>query len=125
MRTVLTLNIYSTSITMLHLSIFSKQKMLSECQGQRNCQVLVNYRLFGSDLCPGTTKHLHVLYSCKPSEYSPCMLFTLFLFTPITLIETLVQLLIRANNQSANHVSTAQGIKSQLVFTPDIRMGKM
>ncbi|XP_017344965.1 protein eva-1 homolog C [Ictalurus punctatus] len=44
------------------------QKMLSECQGRRNCQVLVNYRLFGSDPCPGTTKHLHVSYSCKPTE---------------------------------------------------------
>ncbi|KAK3521994.1 hypothetical protein QTP70_020606 [Hemibagrus guttatus] len=44
------------------------QKMLSECQGRRNCQVLVNYRLFGSDSCPGTTKHLHVSYSCKPTE---------------------------------------------------------
>ncbi|XP_046717491.1 protein eva-1 homolog C isoform X3 [Silurus meridionalis] len=44
------------------------QKMLSECQDQRNCQILVNYRLFGRDLCPGTTKHLHVSYGCKPTE---------------------------------------------------------
>ncbi|KAF5896553.1 protein eva-1 C-like isoform X1, partial [Clarias magur] len=44
------------------------QKILSECQGRRNCQVLVNSRLFGSDPCPGTIKHLHVSYSCKPTE---------------------------------------------------------
>ncbi|GAA6102733.1 protein eva-1 homolog C [Tachysurus ichikawai] len=44
------------------------QKMLSECQGRRNCQVLVNYRMFGSDPCPETTKDLHVSYSCKPTE---------------------------------------------------------
>ncbi|XP_060764184.1 protein eva-1 homolog C isoform X2 [Neoarius graeffei] len=43
-------------------------QMLSECQDRRNCQVLVNYRLFGLDPCPGTTKHLHVSYSCKPTE---------------------------------------------------------
>ncbi|XP_072514561.1 protein eva-1 homolog C isoform X2 [Salminus brasiliensis] len=45
------------------------QKMLSECQGHRNCQVLVHHHLFGRDPCPGTPKHLHVTYSCKPTEH--------------------------------------------------------
>ncbi|KAI4888789.1 hypothetical protein NFI96_028291 [Prochilodus magdalenae] len=45
------------------------QKMLSECQGRRLCQVLVNPRLFGRDPCPGTPKYLHVSYSCKPTEH--------------------------------------------------------
>ncbi|XP_037403307.1 protein eva-1 homolog C isoform X2 [Pygocentrus nattereri] len=42
------------------------QKMLSECQGHRHCQVLVHRHLFGRDPCPGTPKYLHVSYSCKP-----------------------------------------------------------
>ncbi|KAG9263694.1 hypothetical protein AMEX_G23751 [Astyanax mexicanus] len=45
------------------------QKMLSECQGHRNCQVLVHHHLFGRDPCPGTPKHLYVSYSCKPTEH--------------------------------------------------------
>ncbi|XP_036451780.1 protein eva-1 homolog C [Colossoma macropomum] len=45
------------------------QKMLSECQGHRHCQVLVHHHLFGRDPCPGTPKYLHVSYSCKPTEH--------------------------------------------------------
>lgn len=41
------------------------QKVLSECQGHRNCQFLVNHQVFGIDPCPGTPKYLHVSYRCK------------------------------------------------------------
>ncbi|XP_025047671.1 protein eva-1 homolog C-like isoform X2 [Alligator sinensis] len=45
------------------------QKVLDECQNQRACQLLVNSRVFGPDLCPGTTKYLLVSFKCKPTEY--------------------------------------------------------
>uniref|UniRef100_A0A3B4H883 Eva-1 homolog C n=1 Tax=Pundamilia nyererei TaxID=303518 RepID=A0A3B4H883_9CICH len=43
------------------------QKLLSECQSHRDCQMPVNHLLFGKDPCPGTTKYLHVDYKCKPT----------------------------------------------------------
>uniref|UniRef100_H3AFD8 SUEL-type lectin domain-containing protein n=1 Tax=Latimeria chalumnae TaxID=7897 RepID=H3AFD8_LATCH len=45
------------------------KKMLDECQDRRNCQLLVNSRLFGVDPCPGTSKYLSVWYKCRPNEY--------------------------------------------------------
>ncbi|XP_054481537.1 protein eva-1 homolog C isoform X2 [Anoplopoma fimbria] len=45
------------------------QKLLSECQSHRDCQLPVNHLLFGMDPCPGTTKYLHVDYKCKPTEH--------------------------------------------------------
>ncbi|XP_058645879.1 LOW QUALITY PROTEIN: protein eva-1 homolog C [Onychostoma macrolepis] len=45
------------------------QKVLSECQGHRNCEFLVNHQVFGRDPCPGTPKYLHVSYRCKPTEH--------------------------------------------------------
>ncbi|XP_062289012.1 protein eva-1 homolog C [Scomber scombrus] len=45
------------------------QKLLSECQSHRDCQLPVNPLLFGKDPCPGTTKYLHVDYKCKPTEH--------------------------------------------------------
>ncbi|KAM9319583.1 protein eva-1 homolog C [Gastrophryne carolinensis] len=45
------------------------QKVLDECQNLRSCQLPVNSRVFGLDLCPGTTKSLLVSYKCKPTEY--------------------------------------------------------
>ncbi|XP_027758762.1 protein eva-1 homolog C isoform X2 [Empidonax traillii] len=47
----------------------SLQKVLDECQNLRSCQLLVNSRVFGPDLCPGTTKSLLVSFKCKPTEY--------------------------------------------------------
>ncbi|NXB00485.1 EVA1C protein, partial [Cnemophilus loriae] len=47
----------------------SLQKVLDECQNLRSCQLLVNSRVFGPDLCPGTTKFLLVSFKCKPTEY--------------------------------------------------------
>lgn len=48
--------------------VFDAQKLLSECQSHRDCQLPVHHLLFGQDPCPGTTKYLHVDYKCKPSE---------------------------------------------------------
>ncbi|KAH0624867.1 hypothetical protein JD844_032733 [Phrynosoma platyrhinos] len=42
------------------------QKILDECQDLRACQLLVNSRVFGPDLCPGITKYLLVSFKCKP-----------------------------------------------------------
>lgn len=50
--------------------VIALQKLLSECQSYRDCQLPVNHLLFGKDPCPGTTKYLHVNYKCKPSEFS-------------------------------------------------------
>ncbi|XP_041043181.1 protein eva-1 homolog C isoform X2 [Carcharodon carcharias] len=50
-------------------AITSLQKMLDECQDRRNCQLLVNGRIFGTDPCPGTSKYLIVWYKCRPNEY--------------------------------------------------------
>ncbi|TRY98690.1 hypothetical protein DNTS_033437 [Danionella cerebrum] len=45
------------------------QKVISECQGHRDCQLLVNHQVFGKDPCPGTPKYVHVTYRCKPTEH--------------------------------------------------------
>ncbi|XP_035288859.1 protein eva-1 homolog C [Anguilla anguilla] len=50
-------------------SFTALQKLLAECQGHRDCQLLVNKQVFGRDPCPGTSKYLHVSYKCKPTEH--------------------------------------------------------
>ncbi|XP_074529076.1 protein eva-1 homolog C isoform X2 [Halichoeres trimaculatus] len=45
------------------------QKLLSECQSRRDCQLPVNHLVFGKDPCPGKAKYLHVDYKCKPTEH--------------------------------------------------------
>ncbi|XP_036707292.1 protein eva-1 homolog C isoform X2 [Balaenoptera musculus] len=42
------------------------QKVLDECQNQRTCHLLVNSRVFGPDLCPGSSKYLLVSFKCQP-----------------------------------------------------------
>ncbi|XP_061048894.1 protein eva-1 homolog C isoform X6 [Eubalaena glacialis] len=44
------------------------QKVLDECQNQRTCHLLVNSRVFGPDLCPGSSKYLLVSFKCQPNE---------------------------------------------------------
>uniref|UniRef100_A0A8D3E868 SUEL-type lectin domain-containing protein n=1 Tax=Scophthalmus maximus TaxID=52904 RepID=A0A8D3E868_SCOMX len=51
------------------IPVFALQKLLSECQSNRDCQLPVNPLLFGKDPCPGTAKYLHVDYKCKPTEH--------------------------------------------------------
>ncbi|XP_027443206.1 protein eva-1 homolog C isoform X8 [Zalophus californianus] len=43
------------------------QKVLDECQNQRACHLLVNSRVFGPDLCPGSSKYLLVSFKCQPN----------------------------------------------------------
>ncbi|KAG9351766.1 hypothetical protein JZ751_023017 [Albula glossodonta] len=50
-------------------SFTALQKLVAECQGHRDCQLLVNKHVFGRDPCPGTAKLLHVSYKCKPTEH--------------------------------------------------------
>ncbi|XP_029400445.1 protein eva-1 homolog C isoform X4 [Mus pahari] len=45
------------------------QKVLDECQNQRACHLLVNSRVFGPDLCPGSSKYLLVSFKCQPRPY--------------------------------------------------------
>ncbi|KAM9635955.1 protein eva-1 homolog C [Trichechus inunguis] len=45
------------------------QKVLDECQNQRACHFLVNSRIFGPDLCPGSSKYLLVSFKCQPNEF--------------------------------------------------------
>lgn len=45
------------------------QKLLSECQSHRDCQIPVSHLVFGKDPCPGKTKYLQVDYKCKPTEH--------------------------------------------------------
>ncbi|XP_076974970.1 protein eva-1 homolog C isoform X2 [Tamandua tetradactyla] len=44
------------------------RKVLDECQNQRACHFLVNSRVFGPDLCPGSSKYLLVSFKCQPNE---------------------------------------------------------
>ncbi|ERE76712.1 D-galactoside/L-rhamnose binding SUEL lectin domain containing protein [Cricetulus griseus] len=44
------------------------KKVLDECQNQRACHLLVNSRVFGPDLCPGSSKYLLVSFKCQPNE---------------------------------------------------------
>ncbi|XP_032332069.1 protein eva-1 homolog C isoform X6 [Camelus ferus] len=47
------------------------QKVLDECQNQRACHLLVNSRVFGPDLCPGSSKYLLVSFKCQPRDDLP------------------------------------------------------
>uniref|UniRef100_A0A7N5JXE2 Eva-1 homolog C n=2 Tax=Ailuropoda melanoleuca TaxID=9646 RepID=A0A7N5JXE2_AILME len=44
------------------------QKVLDECQSRRACHLLVNSRVFGPDLCPGSSKYLLVSFKCQPKN---------------------------------------------------------
>uniref|UniRef100_A0A8C4NRZ8 Eva-1 homolog C (C. elegans) n=1 Tax=Dicentrarchus labrax TaxID=13489 RepID=A0A8C4NRZ8_DICLA len=67
------------------------QKLLSECQSHRDCQLPVNHLLFGKDPCPGTAKYLHVDYKCKPSEFSSSIPVCPDLFSTLLLPVSLAQ----------------------------------
>ncbi|XP_047419851.1 protein eva-1 homolog C isoform X2 [Sciurus carolinensis] len=43
-------------------------QVLDECQNRRACHLLVNSRVFGPDLCPGSSKYLLVSFKCQPNE---------------------------------------------------------
>ncbi|MFT7818487.1 protein eva-1 homolog C isoform X2, partial [Arapaima gigas] len=50
-------------------SVTALQKVLSECQGHRDCRLPVSHKVFGHDPCPGIRKNLWVSYKCKPMEH--------------------------------------------------------
>ncbi|XP_018952664.2 protein eva-1 homolog C-like isoform X3 [Cyprinus carpio] len=50
------------------------QKVMSECQDRRECQIPVVSPVFGQDPCPETSKYIIVSYKCKPECLSPSAL---------------------------------------------------
>lgn len=48
---------------------FSMQKVLSECQDERSCQIPALGPVFGHDPCPLTSKYLLVYYKCRPGRW--------------------------------------------------------
>ncbi|KAM6953414.1 protein eva-1 homolog C isoform 2-T2 [Aplochiton taeniatus] len=45
------------------------EKVLSECQDQRSCQIPTSSPVFGPDPCPLTSKYLLVSYKCRPEHH--------------------------------------------------------
>ncbi|XP_028816523.1 protein eva-1 homolog C isoform X2 [Denticeps clupeoides] len=45
------------------------QKVISECQDRRTCQLPVISAVFGQDPCPETTKYVIVSYKCRPEHH--------------------------------------------------------
>ncbi|XP_076877057.1 LOW QUALITY PROTEIN: protein eva-1 homolog C [Brachyhypopomus gauderio] len=45
------------------------QKVMSECQDQRACQIPVVSPVFGEDPCPDTSKYIIVSYKCRPVHH--------------------------------------------------------
>ncbi|XP_031427562.1 protein eva-1 homolog C isoform X2 [Clupea harengus] len=66
-------SLFHTALLGKHLnhscSASTALQLLSECQGHRDCDLLVNHHVFGRDPCPGGSKYLHVTYKCKPTEH--------------------------------------------------------
>ncbi|XP_062333126.1 protein eva-1 homolog C isoform X1 [Osmerus eperlanus] len=50
-------------------SSVATEKVESECQGRRRCQILVINAVFGQDPCPLTSKYLLVSYKCRPEHH--------------------------------------------------------
>lgn len=102
-------------------SMFVVQKLLSECQSHRDCQMPVNHLLFGKDPCPGTTKYLHVDYKCKPSEFigSNFTSVSARVFSHILKrIATRPHIKILPTPNSSSSVSYHHQTLLQVVFTP-------
>ncbi|KAK3563828.1 hypothetical protein QTP86_002748 [Hemibagrus guttatus] len=56
------------------MSTIAIQKVVSECQDRRACQIPVASPVFGQDPCPETSKYLLVSYKCRPECLSPSAL---------------------------------------------------
>ncbi|KAB5571207.1 hypothetical protein PHYPO_G00222410 [Pangasianodon hypophthalmus] len=50
-------------------SAIAIQKVVSECQDRRACQIPVASPVFGQDPCPGTSKYILVSYKCRPAHH--------------------------------------------------------
>ncbi|XP_042626158.1 protein eva-1 homolog C isoform X2 [Cyprinus carpio] len=51
------------------ISTTAIQKVMSECQDRRECQIPVASPVFGQDPCPETSKYIIVSYKCKPEHH--------------------------------------------------------
>ncbi|XP_051504974.1 protein eva-1 homolog C-like isoform X1 [Myxocyprinus asiaticus] len=51
------------------ISTTAIQKVMSECQDRRECQIPVVSPVFGQDPCPETNKYIIVSYKCKPEHH--------------------------------------------------------
>ncbi|XP_059377518.1 protein eva-1 homolog C isoform X2 [Carassius carassius] len=51
------------------ISTTAIQKVMSECQDRRQCQIPVASPVFGQDPCPETRKYIIVSYKCKPEHH--------------------------------------------------------
>ncbi|XP_051945098.1 protein eva-1 homolog C-like isoform X3 [Xyrauchen texanus] len=51
------------------ISTTAIQKIMSECQDRRECQIPVMSPVFGQDPCPETSKYAIVSYKCKPEHH--------------------------------------------------------
>ncbi|XP_016101389.1 protein eva-1 homolog C-like isoform X2 [Sinocyclocheilus grahami] len=51
------------------ISTTAIQKVISECQDRRECQIPVVSPVFGQDPCPETSKYIIVSYKCKPEHH--------------------------------------------------------
>ncbi|XP_026081279.1 protein eva-1 homolog C isoform X2 [Carassius auratus] len=51
------------------ISTAAIQKVMSECQDRRQCQIPVASPVFGQDPCPETRKYIIVSYKCKPEHH--------------------------------------------------------
>ncbi|XP_063045408.1 protein eva-1 homolog C [Engraulis encrasicolus] len=51
------------------MSPVAVQKVTSECQDHRSCQIPVISQVFGQDPCPETSKYMIVSYKCRPEHH--------------------------------------------------------
>ncbi|XP_031442793.1 protein eva-1 homolog C isoform X2 [Clupea harengus] len=51
------------------MSTVANQKVTSECQDHRSCQIPVISQVFGHDPCPETSKYMIVSYKCRPEHH--------------------------------------------------------
>ncbi|XP_066505924.1 protein eva-1 homolog C isoform X2 [Hoplias malabaricus] len=51
------------------MSALAIQKVMSECQDRRACQIPVVSAVFGQDPCPETSKYIIVSYKCRPVHH--------------------------------------------------------
>ncbi|XP_030622756.1 protein eva-1 homolog C [Chanos chanos] len=51
------------------MSPLAVQKVMSECQDRRACQIPVMSPVFGEDPCPETSKYILVSYKCRPEHH--------------------------------------------------------
>ncbi|XP_007254503.3 protein eva-1 homolog C isoform X1 [Astyanax mexicanus] len=64
-----TTNLNATEESIDCMSPIAIQKVMSECQDRRTCQIPVVSAVFGQDPCPETSKYIIVSYKCRPVHH--------------------------------------------------------